>query len=98
MNKAPISISTKEESEIESLNIEIDQKKYILYIKSKQESIILTLSKSEDNYLYKRKLSLNELKEINQFFSLLNSCHDFSVYLKNLNNEKKISFIKKIKK
>ena len=56
MDEAPISIPTKEEEEIESLNIEIYQKKYILYIKSKQESIILTLSKSEDNYLlYKRK-------------------------------------------
>ena len=91
MDEAPISIPTKEEEEIESLNIEIYQKKYILYIKSKQESIILTLSKSEDYYLlYKRKLSLNELKEINQFFSLLNSCHDFSAYLKKLNDEKKI--------
>ncbi len=45
----------------------------------------MELNKKEDsNISYKRKLSLKDLKEISQFFSLINSCKDFVVHLKKL--------------
>ena len=52
----------------------------------------MELNKKEDsNISYKRKLSLKDLKEISQFFSLINSCKDFALHLKKLSEEKKLS-------
>ena len=40
--------------------------------------------KEDSNISYKRKLFLIDLKEIGQFFSLVNSFKDFVVHLKKL--------------
>jgi len=79
-----------------SINLELDHKNYILDIKSSEDTLTLSINLKEDKSIsYKRNLSLNDLKQISQFFSMINSCNDFSVHLKKLSEEKKLSLNKK---
>ena len=79
-----------------SINLELDHKNYILDIKSSEDTLIITLNQKEDkNITYKRNLSLNDLKQISQFFIMINSCKDFALHLKKLSEEKKLSLNKK---
>ena len=79
-----------------SIELELEHKNYILDTKSTEGEIIMELNQKEDsNISYKRKLSLKDLKEISQFFSLINSCKDFALHLKKLSEEKKLSLNKK---
>ena len=99
--EAPLPIKTTSGSEMVSIDLELefDHKKYILSIKSNDDSIEMKLCQSEDKYIsYKRILNLKELKEISQFFSMINSCKDFAEHLKKLVEEKKLSLNKKMNK
>jgi hypothetical protein len=59
----------------------------------------MKLSSSEDDCIsYIRNLTLKELRDMNQFFALINSCQDFSVNLTKLAEEKKLYLNKKMNK
>ena len=94
--EAPISTPTEDEIS-EMLTIESGTKKYSLSIKASEERINLnlTIPAEEGNTTLTRILNLKELKQINQFFSPINSCKDFCCYLKSLNSGKKLSIIQK---
>ena len=82
-----------------SIDLELNHKKYILEIISEKDSMIMKLSSSEDDCIsFTRNLNLKELKDICQFFVLINSCQDFSLHLKKLAEEKKLSLNKKMNK
>ena len=94
MEQAP----TPNEQKI-SIDLELNHKKYILEIISEKYSMTMKLSSSEDDCIsYTRNLTLKELKDISQFFGLINSCQDFSLNLKKLAEEKKLSLNKKMNK
>ena len=81
------------------IDLELNHKKYLLEIISGKDSMSMKLSSSEDDCIsYTRNLTLKELKDISQFFALINSCQDFSVNLKKLAEEKKLSLNKKMNK
>ena len=81
------------------IDLELNHKKYILEIISEKDSMTMKLSSSEDDCIsYTRNLTLKELKDISQFFVLINSCQDFSIHLKKLAEEKKLSLNKKMNK
>ena len=78
------------------IDLELNHKKYSLEINSGKESMTLKLSPLEEECLcYTRNLTLKELKEMSQFFVLINSCQDFSMNLKKLSEEKKLTLKKK---
>ena len=83
----------------ESLNIEQDNKKYILIIKIQGEEMSLVLSEPEviGNPTFIKKMTLKEIKEkeTHNLFLGLNSCNEFSDYIKALVERKKLSIIKK---
>ncbi len=95
MQSAPISTPEK----TESINIENDNKKFLLIIKSSNESITFIASEPEDigSSKYLRKMSLKEIKEKETHNLLigLNTCGEFSDYLKALSEMKKLLLIKK---
>ena len=95
MQSAPISTPEK----TESINIENDNKKFLLIIKSSNESITFIASEPEDigSLKYLRKMSLKEIKEKETHNLLigLNTCGEFSDYLKALSEMKKLLLIKK---
>ena len=81
------------------IDLELNHKKYILEIISGKDSMTMNLSSSEDDCIsYTRNLTLKDLKDMSQFFALINSCQDFSVNLKKLAEEKKLSLNKKMNK
>ena len=81
------------------IDLELNHKKYILEIISGKDSMTMNLSSSEDDCIsYTRNLTLKDLKDMSQFFALLNSCQDFSFNLKKLAEEKKLSLNKKMNK
>ena len=81
------------------IDLELNHKKYILEIISEKDFMTMKLSSSEDDCIsYTRNLTLKELKDISQFFGLINSCQDFSLHLKKLAEEKKLSLNKKMNK
>ena len=81
----------------ESLNIEQDNKKYLLIMKIKGDTINFMASDPEEEGLsYSRKMALKEIKEKNEkYFAGLYSCKEFSDYLKALSEDKKVSIMKK---
>ena len=94
MIEAPISTPSQEKTE--SLNIEQENKKYLLLIKYSSESITFILSSQEEvGITYSRKMELKEIKGIHFIFLGLNSCQEFSDYIKSLSNMRKLSIIKK---
>ena len=81
------------------IDLELNHKKYILEIISEKDFMTMKLSSSEDDCIsYTRNLTLKELKDMSQFFVLINSCQDFSLHLKKLAEEKKLSLNKKMNK
>ena len=81
------------------IDLDLNHKKYILEIISGKDSMTMNLSSSEDDCIsYTRNLTLKDLKDMSQFFVLINSCQDFSFNLKKLAEEKKLSLNKKMNK
>ena len=97
MTEAPLPKPTQEKTE--SLTIEQNSKKYLLLLKNSGESINIILSDPEQvgSGAYVRKMTLKEIKEIesNSLFYGLNSCQEFSDYIKTVLDMKKLSIIKK---
>ena len=88
--------SKEPEEKMESLNIEQNNKKYMLTIKIKGDQLILVLSDTEiENLCFSKKMTFKEIKELDNFFNGIESCKDFSNYLKELVDEKKLNIIKK---
>ena len=89
------SSSTQESKELLSINQE--NKRYVLFIETKGESITLTCLDLEDkeSLPFIKTMTLKEIKEKeehNLFFGL-NSCNEFSKYLKALSEANKLSII-----
>ena len=81
------------------IDLELNNKKYVLEIISEKDILTMKLSSSEDDCIsYIRNLTLKELRDMNQFFALINSCQDFSVNLTKLAEEKKLYLNKKMNK
>ena len=84
------------QDKIENLKLIQEKKQYLLNMKINRENLTLTLSEKEkiNTNSFSKKMSLNDLKHIHKNFSLINSCFDFSEYLKKL-SEKNQLFINK---
>jgi len=74
------------------LNIFQENNHYLLNMKINREHIKLTLSEKDkiNSNTFSIRMSLNELKNLHKNFSLINSCFDFSEYLKKLNQNKQL--------
>ena len=81
---APLAYENLDKNEI--LNIFQDNNHYLLNMKINREHITLTLSEKDkiNSNTFSIRMSLNELKNLHKNFSLINSCFDFSEYLKKL--------------
>ena len=81
---APLAYENLDKNEI--LNIFQDDNQYLLNMKINREYITLTLSEKDkiNSNTFSIRMSLNELKNLHKNFSLINSCFDFSEYLKKL--------------
>ena len=83
----------------ETLNIEQNNKKFLLLIKIQGENMPLIVSIPEEigNPVYIKKLTLKEIKEkeTHNLFYGLNSCSEFTDYLKTLAERKKLSINQK---
>ena len=79
--------------EIVEIPIEQDNKKYLLKIKIKEETMTFIISQPEEPEIlcYSRKMSLEEIRETNKLLYGLNSCNEFADYLKELSKLKKLS-------
>ena len=85
-----------EEEASKSLIIEQDNKNYLLVMKFQKEKLNLNLSVQEEvGSRFTKNMTIKEIKEINNCFLGLNSCNEFVDILKNLQERKKISIIKK---
>ena len=95
--EAPIIFPTILEELKESIKIEQENKKYLLEIKIISETMTLTIFNIEEfeYFLYARKFTLNELKEIHPVFMGLNSFKEFLEFLKDLSEIKKLSIKQK---
>ena len=90
------SIEKEIQEKIESINIEQDYKQYMLTIKFNENQLTLVLSEQEiQNLLFAKKMTLQEIKELNNYFNGLNSCEQFCKYLKGLIDNKQLTIIKK---
>ena len=86
------------ENEIsELIKINKENNKYLLVIKSNSEIMTLTITDNEKvgGLSYSKKLNLKEIKELHTAFLGLNSCKEFSEFLKNLSELKKLSITEK---
>ena len=81
---APLAYENLDKKEI--LKIFQDDIQYLLNMKINREHITLTLSEKDkiNSNTFSIRMSLNELKNLHKNFSLINSCFDFSEYLKKL--------------
>ena len=81
---APLAYENLDKNEI--LNIFQENNHYLLNMKINREHIKLTLSEKDkiNSNTFSIRMSLNELKNLHKNFSLINSCFDFSEYLKKL--------------
>jgi hypothetical protein len=79
------------------INMEQNNKIYLLTIIIKGELMAFTLTNPKDILFpsYSRKMTLKEIKEMHKIFSLLKSCNDFLVFLKDFSKNKKLSIVKK---
>ena len=92
------SIPKEIQEKIESINLEQDNKQYMLTIKLKETQLTLVLSEQEiQNLFFVKKMTLQEIKELNNYFNGLNSCEQFCKYLKGLIDNKQLTIIKKEK-
>ena len=87
---APLAYENLDKFEI--LNIFQDDNQYLLNMKINREHITLTLSEKDkiNSNTFSIRMSLNELKNLHKNFSLINSCFDFSEYLKKLNQKNQL--------
>ena len=87
---APLAYENLDKKEI--LKIFQDDIQYLLNMKINREHITLTLSEKDkiNSNTFSIRMSLNELKNLHKNFSLINSCFDFSEYLKKLNQNKQL--------
>ena len=87
---APLANENLDKKEI--LKIFQDDIQYLLNMKINREHITLTLSEKDkiNSNTFSIRMSLNELKNLHKNFSLINSCFDFSEYLKKLNQNKQL--------
>ena len=83
------------EEKTESLNIEQNNKKYLLIMKLKGNELTLVLSDPEEIVSYAKKMKLNEIKEIHKYFSGIDSCEQFFKFLKGSVGNKQLIIIKK---
>ena len=94
-----LSTPTSDQEKTESINLENEGKKFLLLIKSTNESITFIASDPEDigSSKYIRKMSLKEIKEkeTHNLLMGLNTCGEFSDYLKALSEMKKLFLNKK---
>ena len=98
MEVAPLCMITPQESE--SMIIEQNKKIYILNLIKKEDNIILSIL-DKDNFIninYTKKLSFQEIKQLHKLFSILNSCNEFSEYIKTALEKKKINIKKEDQK
>ena len=93
---------TKDKSELidtdNSISVQLEQNelKYILNIKTKENEIIF-IAKDKNEFPFNeftRKIDFNEIKELNEAFNLLKSINDFFDFLKKLSDKKKIGIQK----
>ena len=97
MEEAPTPELLSEKIEAISQTLEIQQDKEIikLNIKIEGETMLLKILQYEPLILsYSTKYNLNEIRSINQTFSLINSCSEFLDYLKALVANNKITIKK----
>ena len=89
--------SKEPQEKVSTINIEQDNKKYILAIKIKGDQLTLVLSFPEEieNLSFTKKMTFKEIKELDQYFNGYESCEDFSNDLKDLVDDKKLNIIKK---
>ena len=93
----PTTLFPKEEIISETLEIKQDKDIYKLNIKIEDEIMFFKIIEQEPIILgYSTKYSLNEIKNINQTFTLLKSCNQFLDYLKALVSQSKIMIQKNI--
>jgi hypothetical protein len=87
---------TPEQEKTESINIEVDNKKFTLVIKSISESMTFIVIDPEeiDGFKYIRTKTLKEIKEIEGLKGLKN-CGQFSDFLKKLAEKKQLLLSKK---
>ena len=87
---APLAYENLDKNEI--LNIFQENNHYLLNMKINREHITLTLSEKDkiNSNTFSIRMSLNELKNLHKNFSLINSCFDFSEYLKKLNQKNQL--------
>ena len=87
---APLAYENLDKNEI--LNIFQEDNHYLLNMKINREHITLTLSEKDkiNSNTFSIRMSLNELKNLHKNFSLINSCFDFSEYLKKLNQNNQL--------
>ena len=85
------------QDKIENLKLFQDNNLYLLNMKINRENLTLTLSEKEkiNSNSFSKKMSLNELKHIHKYFSLINSCFEFSEYLKKLSKKNQLFINKK---
>lgn len=80
---------------VEKITIMKDEIKFLLYIEVKNEIILFKVIKSEQIYsqTYSCKMSLQEIKELNNAFLGIKSCCEFSDFIKALSGKNKINLI-----
>ena len=96
MDEHKIILSKKETEGLIDFNpiqICINEIKYSLNIKTKEDNITFSINDKEQfpsvNYI--RSMKFNEIKELNKVFSLLNSFNDFYDFLKTLSETNKLN-------
>ena len=99
MDEAKIILSKKETEglyDLDPINIYINEIKYSLNIKTKEDNITFSINDKEQfpsvNYI--RTMKFKEIKDLNKVFSLLNSFNDFYDFLKSLSETKRINMKK----
>lgn len=80
---------------VEKITIMKNEIKYLLCIEVKNEIILFKVVKNEQIYsqIYNCKMSLQQIKELNNAFLGLNSCSEFSDFIKALSEKNKILLI-----
>ena len=90
------SIPQKTNEKIESVNIEQDNKKFLLTMKIKGEELTLVLSDPEiKNLSFSKIMKFEEIKALSGLFNGLKSCEQFCKYLKDIIDKKLLTIIKK---
>lgn len=83
--------------QMRSLTIFQDNNEYLLNITVDSEELTLTLSEIDkiNSLTYSIIMSLDEVNQIHESFSLIKSCYDFSEYLKKLSENNQLFINKK---